>query len=161
MNARLVTIGVYITALVALVDQGSKWWLMNEVMRPPHPAAVPVTSFLNLTLTWNKGVTFGLFNHAYPWMSYVFIGAAVVILLLLLNWLVHTTSTIVGVGLSLVMGGALGNVIDRVNYGAVVDFLDFHAFGYHWYAFNIADSAIVCGVGLLLLENLVRGKKTS
>ena len=62
-------------------------------------------------------------------MSYVFIGAAVVILLLLLNWLVHTTSTIVGVGLSLVMGGALGNVIDRVNYGAVVDFLDFHAFG--------------------------------
>ena len=82
-------------------------------------------------------------------------------MLLLLNWLMHTTSPVAGTGLSLVMGGALGNVIDRVNYGAVIDFLDFYAFDHHWYTFNVADSAIVCGVGLLLLENLVRGKKTS
>ncbi|MDD5585965.1 MAG: signal peptidase II [Alphaproteobacteria bacterium] len=157
MNPRLVTIGVYIAALVAMLDQGSKWWVLNEVMKPPR--IVPVTPFLNLHLTLNKGITFGLFNRGHQLTPYIFTSAAVVIMLLLLNWLIHTTSRMVAVGLSLVMGGALGNVIDRVNYGGVVDFLDFHVFGYHWYAFNIADSAIVCGVGLLLLENLVSSRK--
>jgi signal peptidase II len=157
MNARLVTIGVYLATLVALLDQASKWWILNEVMKPRR--VVPVTSFLNLVLSFNKGITFGLFNRGHPMTPYIFTSAAIVIMLLLLNWLIHTTSRTVAVGLSLVMGGALGNVVDRVNYGAVVDFLDFHVFGYHWYAFNLADSAIVCGVGLLLLENLVRGAK--
>lgn len=156
MNARLVTFGIYLAAFVALADQGSKWWLINYVMTPPR--VVPVTPFLNFVLSLNKGITFGLFNHGQH-TPYVFIGAAVIILLLLLNWLIHATSMLIGTGLGLVMGGAIGNIIDRVNYGGVVDFLDFHAFGYHWYAFNIADSAIVGGVALLLLENLVRTVK--
>jgi len=154
MNARLVTIGMYLAALIALLDQGSKWWILNYVMNPPR--VIPVTPFLNLILHRNKGITFGLFNSGHPWLSYVFMGAAVLILLFLLDWLIKTSSVVAGVGISLVMGGALGNLIDRVNYGAVLDFLDFHAFGYHWYAFNIADASIVCGVGLLLLENLAR-----
>jgi len=156
MNARLVTISIYLAALVALVDQGTKWWIINEVMVPPR--VVPMTPFLNFALSLNKGITFGLFNHSNV-MPYVFIGITVVILLLLLRWLIQTDSRLVGTGLALVMGGAIGNAIDRANYGAVVDFLDFHVFGYHWYAFNIADSAIVCGVGMLLLENLVRSAK--
>lgn len=157
MSARLVTFGVYLAAFVALLDQGSKWWIVNEVMQPPR--LVPVTPFLNFTLHLNKGVTFGMFNHGHPYMPYVFVGVAVVILLLLLRWLIRTTSGPVAVALGLVMGGAIGNIVDRVNYGGVVDFLDFHAFGYHWYAFNVADAAIVCGVGILLLENLVRREK--
>jgi signal peptidase II len=156
MNARLVTFNIYLAALVALVDQGTKWWILNEVMNPPHVARV--TPYLNFVLSLNKGITFGLFNNGYH-LAYVFIGAAVVILLLLLYWLIHTTSVIAGIGLGLVMGGALGNIIDRIKYGAVIDFIDFHVFGYHWYAFNVADSAIVAGVGLLLLENLVRTEK--
>lgn len=157
MNARFVTFGMYLMALVALADQGTKWWILNQVMVPRR--VVFVTPFLNFVLQWNKGITFGLFNHDQPMMLYVFIGSAVVILILLLNWLVHTTSFMAASGVSLVMGGALGNLADRINHGAVVDFLDFHAFGYHWYAFNIADAAIVCGVGLLLLENLVNKPK--
>jgi signal peptidase II len=157
MNASLVTFGMYLMAFVALIDQGSKWWILHEVMIPPR--VVPVTAFLNLVMQWNKGVTFGLLNNGQSGMSYIFIGAAIIILVLLLNWLVHATSMVAGSGISLVMGGALGNLTDRVNHGAVLDFLDFHVFGYHWYAFNIADAAIVCGVGLLLLENLVSEAK--
>lgn len=157
MNARIVTFGFYLATFVALVDQGAKWWLLNYVMKPPH--VEHVTSFLNFVLTYNKGVTFGLLNSGHPYMPYVFVATSVIILLLLLNWLIHTDSMIVGTGLGLVMGGAIGNIIDRVNYGGVVDFIDFHIYGYHWYAFNIADSAIVTGVGLLLLENLVMTKK--
>jgi signal peptidase II len=156
MNARLVTISIYFAALIALADQASKWWLINEVMQPPR--TVPVTPFFNLVLSLNKGITFGFFNHGQV-LPYVFIGATVVILLLLLRWLIHTSSALAGAGLSLVMGGAIGNAVDRVNYGAVIDFLDFHLMGFHWFAFNLADSAIVCGVGLLLLESVVRHEK--
>ena len=157
MNTRYFSIGLYMAALVALMDQFSKKWLLNEVMVPPH--TVPVTSFFNLVLSWNKGVTFGLFNHNRPWMSYVFIAVAIVILSLLLRWLARATSLPLALGLGLVMGGAVGNIIDRLQYGAVIDFLDFYGNGYHWYTFNLADSAIVCGVGLLMIENMVRGGK--
>ncbi|NTU76503.1 MAG: signal peptidase II [Alphaproteobacteria bacterium] len=157
MRERYVNIGVYLATAVALIDQFSKWWLLHIAMNPPR--TIPVTSFFNLVLSWNRGVTFGLFNRDNAWMSYVFIGAAVIILLLLLAWLMRATSLKVALGLGLVMGGAVGNIVDRIRYSAVLDFLDFHAFGYHWYAFNAADSAIVCGVGLLLLDNLVSNTK--
>lgn len=152
MTNRYTTIGLYLAALVALVDQGTKWWIVHEVMAAGK-RTVPVTDFFNLVLSWNRGVTFGIMNREHPWMSYVFIAAAVVILFLLVHWLTRSSSLLLALGLGLVIGGAAGNVIDRLQYGAVVDFLDFHAYGHHWYAFNVADSAIVCGVGLLLLEN--------
>lgn len=157
MNARLVTVGIYIMVFIALVDQATKWWILNQVMVPPR--VVPVTSFFNLVLQWNKGITFGLLNSGHEWTRYLFIATAIAIMLLLISWLVKTHSILAGIGISMVMGGALGNLIDRMTHGAVLDFLDFHFRGFHWYAFNIADSAIVCGVGLLLLENLVREEK--
>lgn len=156
MNARLVTFCMYLAGLIAIADQGTKWWIINDVMQ--NKDVVRVNDFFNLVLTLNKGITFGLFGKI-PYMSYVFVVTAVAILLLLVNWLIKTSSTIVGVGLSLVIGGALGNIIDRVNLGGVIDFLDFHVGTYHWPAFNLADSAIVCGVGILLLEHLVRSPK--
>ena len=86
------------------------------------------------------------------------IGVAVIILFLLGRWLWRTSSTTVALALGGIMGGAVGNVIDRVRYGAVVDFLDFYYRNYHWYAFNVADAAIVTGVALLLIDGMVRGK---
>ena len=151
-----------IAALLALMilacDQLSKWWVLQESgVTMGHPLAV--TSFFNIVLVHNKGVTFGLLSRAeHPWMVYVLIAVAAIIVFLLGRWLVRTTSTPVATGLGAIMGGAIGNVIDRVRFGAVVDFLDFFYRDYHWPAFNIADAAIVTGVGLLLLDSLVRAK---
>ena len=151
------SIGVYLAALTTLVDQITKNWFLGSSV-DPHPF-VQVTSFLNLRLNWNTGVTFGLMNDFGPWMPYILTGVAVIILLLLLNWLRSARNLYSSMGLGLVIGGAMGNVIDRLRFGAVVDFIDFHFAGYHWYTFNIADSAIVLGVGLLLLENFSLSRK--
>ncbi len=127
------------------------------VMVPPR--IVEETSFLNLVLVWNRGVTFGFMNqinHAY--VPYILCALSAVVIFLLGRWLWRTSSTVVAVALGMILGGAGGNVIDRVHYGAGVDFLDFYYRDYHWYAFNFADAAIVTGVGLLLLDSLVRAR---
>jgi signal peptidase II len=151
------TQALYLGVAIALADQLSKWWLLEKIMQPPHVEAV--TPFLNLVLVHNKGVTFGLLNtidrHILP---YILTGVALVILFFLGRWLYRTHSTVVAVALGAVMGGAVGNIIDRVRYGAVVDFLDFYYRDYHWYAFNVADAAIVTGVGLLLLDSLIKAR---
>ena len=150
-------IALYLGALVVMCDQLSKWWLLNVAMQPPQ--VMPVTKFLNLVLVWNKGVTFGLLNKLdHRLMTYFLVVVAAIILFFLGRWLWKTSSTLVAVGLGMVMGGAIGNVLDRLRFGAVTDFLDFYYQDYHWYAFNIADAAICTGVGLLLLDSLVRGK---
>lgn len=155
---RYLNIGVYAALFVALFDQLTKWWVQTYVVVPPQ-AVVEVTYYFNLILKWNKGVTFGLLAHNAKWAPYAFTAVALIIVAFLLNWLMRAASVTVALGLGLVMGGAVGNIVDRLRYGAVVDFLDFHWQNHHWYTFNVADAAIVCGVGLLLLENLARGKK--
>lgn len=153
---RRVIIGFYAMAIVGLVDQFSKWLLLDR-MGDVH-RTIPVFSWLNLVLVWNKGVTFGMLNRGgQHYMPYVLIGVAAIILFLLGRWLWRTSSTAVSLALGGIMGGAIGNVIDRARYGAVVDFLDFHYANYHWYAFNVADAAIVLGVSLLLIDGLIRG----
>jgi len=151
------TMGVYLLVLIALLDQLTKWWVVGVVMHPPR--TIPEAPFLNLVLVWNKGVTFGLLNQFDPRLTkYVLIAVAALIVFLLGRWLWRTHSTLIALALGAIMGGAIGNVIDRLRYGAVADFLDFYYRDYHWYAFNIADAAIVTGVGLLLLDNLIRGR---
>lgn len=157
IGRRRFMIALYLGALVVMCDQLSKWWLVNIAMRPPH--VMEVTSFLNLVLVWNKGVTFGLLSRMdHHVMSYFLIAVAAIILFLLGRWLWRTSSSLVAIGLGAVMGGAIGNVLDRLRFGAVVDFIDFYYQNYHWFAFNVADAAIVTGVCLLLLDSLVRGK---
>lgn len=155
---RRMTIGFYMMALIGITDQITKWWLLNRMGDVEH--TLPVTSFLNFVLVWNKGVTFGMLGHltGKQYMPYILIGVAAIILILLGRWLYRTQSTMVALALGSIMGGAIGNVIDRVHYGAVVDFIDFYYRDYHWYAFNIADASIVTGVALLLLDGMVRGK---
>lgn len=150
-------VGLYVTALVALADQLSKWFVLRHMGDVEKTQAV--TSWFNLVLVWNKGVTFGLLNHTgHAAMLWILIGVAVAILLLLGRWLYRTESLLVAVALGGIMGGAVGNVADRLRHGAVVDFLDFHYQSWHWYAFNVGDAAIVAGVALLLLDGVVRGK---
>jgi lipoprotein signal peptidase len=155
---RRALMALYVMALVAVGDQLSKWWIVH-VRMIPTPRVLPVTPFLNFVLVWNKGVTFGLLNQVdRRFMPWVLVAAAVLVLFLLGRWLWRTSSAWVAVALGAIMGGAIGNIVDRARFGAVIDFLDFYYGDYHWYAFNIADAAIVTGVGLLLLDSLVRAK---
>lgn len=157
MSRNSVNIGVYLAALVALADQISKNMFVSAT-QDIQPFIV-INRYLNFRLSWNKGVTFGMFNDFGPWMPYVLVAVAVAILLLLLNWLRKSTRLMEALGLGFIIGGAVGNIIDRLRFGAVIDFIDVHYQDYHWYTFNLADSAIVLGVGLLLLENFLLSRK--
>lgn len=146
-------LGLVLAAVVIGLDQASKWYILTVVMQPPR--VIEVTSFFNLVLAWNPGVSFGLFSDADGPTPDILIGFAGAITLVLLVWLVRTGRRLTAVSLGLIIGGAIGNVIDRASYGAVVDFLDFHAYGWHWPAFNVADSGISIGVALILLDGLL------
>jgi len=153
MNKRF-NMAVYLIIIVVLVDQMFKWWILRAI-EPDHGQRV--NDFFNLVHVHNTGITFGLLNRFNPQVTFYFlVGTAVLILFFLGRWLWLTGSAGVALALALVMGGAIGNVIDRVRFGYVIDFLDFHWQDHHWYSFNIADSAIVTGVGLLLLDSLSR-----
>ena len=117
--------------------------------------AVEVTPFFNLVLVYNRGAAFSFLSDAGGWQRGLFIGIALSASVWI-GWLLrkHSDQTLFCLALSLILGGAIGNVTDRVLVGAVVDFLDFHAFGYHWPAFNVADTAISCGAVLLVWDAL-------
>lgn len=153
-------LGLAVAAVVIALDQATKWWILEAVMQP-GPRLVEVTSFFNLVLTWNHGVSFGMFAHEADYMPYVLSGVALVITAVLFGWLRQAERRIAAVSLGLVIGGAMGNVVDRLRFGAVADFLDVHAFGWHFWAFNVADSAITIGVFLLVIDGLFRGTETS
>ncbi len=144
----------YLVAALAIVvlDFLSKRWVESSLAAGE---VIPVTPFFNLVLTYNKGAAFSLFAQASGWQRPFFVAitvaAALVILYLLRR---HWRDTLFGLALSLILGGALGNLWDRVMLGHVVDFLDFHAAGWHWPAFNLADSAITVGATLVVLDSL-------
>jgi lipoprotein signal peptidase len=148
-------LGLGLALVLLAADQASKWWIL-EVVRLPELGRVYVLPFLNLTMVWNRGVTFGLLQGDAWWHPYLLAAIACLVVGLLLLWLARAENRLVSLALGLVLGGAVGNVIDRLRFGAVVDFIDLHAFGWHWYVFNVADSAIVIGVGLLLSDALLR-----
>lgn len=155
----MLRLGLLVALPVILVDQLTKWWILSALSDPPY--SVVVTGFFNLVLVWNRGVSFGMFNLTADWGPFLLSGLAIFISICLVIWLRRVESRLVATALGLVLGGALGNVIDRFVHGAVVDFLDFHAAGHHWPAFNVADSAITVGVALLLYDSLFEGRKAS
>jgi signal peptidase II len=113
-----------------------------------------VTSFFNIVLIYNRGMSFGLFNGGGGLNALLFSLVAAAIVAVLVYWLSRVESPLLAVAIGLIIGGAIGNVIDRIRFGAVVDFLDFHAGFWHWPAFNVADSAICVGVAVMLLDGL-------
>jgi len=114
-----------------------------------------VTSFFNVVLIYNRGMSFGLFNGGGGLNALLFSLVAAAIVTVLIYWLSRVESSLLAVAIGLIIGGAIGNVIDRIRFGAVVDFLDFHTGLWHWPAFNVADSAICVGVAVMLLDGLL------
>lgn len=151
--------GLILAALLLVADQVTKWWIL-EVVELPLRRNIPIWEWgpvgLDLTMVWNRGVTFGLLSGDGAWNHLILSLVALVVAGFLLRWLAKAETRLVGLALGTVIGGAIGNVIDRVRFGAVVDFVDVHAWGWHWYVFNIADAAIVCGVLVLVGDALIR-----
>lgn len=145
-----------LAALVVALDQASKVWVLTHF----YPGeARPLTDFFNLVLVFNRGAAFSFLADAGGWQHWFFIGLAVAVA----SWIVvmlrrHARERLLPAALTLILGGALGNVIDRLRLGAVVDFLDLHLAGYHWPAFNLADSAITLGVALMLIQQFRQPK---
>lgn len=150
-------LGLVLAVVVLVADQATKAVMMGLIGTEPGGGVAPA-SFLNIVVVWNRGMSFGLFNAAAaPW---AFVALALLISAGLLWWLWRADRAVTGLALGLIMGGALGNVVDRLRFGAVYDFLDFHLLGWHWPAFNLADSAITVGVGLLLLDSLFEPRES-
>ena len=146
--------GLTLAAAVVMIDQAIKWLVLDFFSARADP--VEVTSFFNLMLAWNRGVSFSLFHSEEAYAPFALSALAVAIAAGLAVWLRRIGHSWAATGIGLVIGGAIGNVIDRLRFGAVVDFLDFHWAEYHWPAFNIADSAITVGVIFLITDGLFR-----
>ena len=150
--------GLIVASVVIILDQATKWWVVTIFMDPPR--VVDVWPFFNVVMVWNRGVTFGFLGDTPFWGRWAFIGLSLAIVAILLLWLRRLESRWRIAAIGLIIGGALGNVIDRVHYGAVADFLDFHVAGYHWPAFNFADAAITLGVTIMFIDALFKPKET-
>ncbi len=169
--------------LVLSADQLSKWFvteiLLRVVLEKPEsqslsfiewffhaPERLPyieikIFSFFNLVMVWNQGISFGLFAQDSAMGPLILSALSGIISLIFLIWLFRTPSKLQALSIALVISGAIGNLIDRLRFGAVIDFLDVHFVGYHWPAFNVADSAVCIGVTLLIISSLFFEKKSS
>jgi signal peptidase II len=140
---------------VVVLDQLSKAAVQAYFTGLPAGERENVTWFFNIVLIHNRGMSFGLFNGSGGLNAWLFSLVAAAIVTVLIYWLSRVDSALLAVAIGLIIGGAIGNVIDRIRFGAVVDFLDFHVGSWHWPAFNVADSAICVGVAVMLLDSLL------
>jgi signal peptidase II len=147
-------IGVVTALFVLAVDQASKYWVLY-VLHLADVRQITLLPVLNLTMVWNRGVTFGLLNGLGTWSHFALAAVALAVVVAIGIWLRRAESSLVAVALGAIAGGAVGNVIDRLRFGAVVDFIHAHVGDWSWYVFNIADAAIVCGVAALVLDGLL------
>ncbi|MBI1216166.1 MAG: signal peptidase II [Alphaproteobacteria bacterium] len=180
---RFFFIGFFLIFCIILADQATKWMMLESVL--PEKAqsldfatwfftrhhieyfadkqeqfkTITVSPMLNYIMVWNHGVSFGLFDSTNPKTSLIFIAIALMVSMMLVTWMVFARRRMLVLGLAFVSGGAIANAIDRVRFGAVADFIDVHLQDKHWPAFNVADSFVVLGAGLLILDVLLsKGK---
>lgn len=153
-------LGVAAAVLVFAIDQASKLWLLYG-FDLANQGIVRLTPFLNFVLTWNYGISYGLFAQETDFGRFVLLALKTAAVVILWVWLARSESKLTAVALGLIIGGAFGNAIDRVLHGAVMDFVLFHittpSFRFTWYVFNLADVAIVAGVVGLLYESFLGG----
>jgi lipoprotein signal peptidase len=147
-------LGGIVAALVLACDQASKYWVLHGIDLP-DVGQIVLLPVLNLTMVWNHGVTFGLLNGFGAWGAWILTAAALLIVLALGIWLRHAETRRVAAALGAIGGGAIGNVLDRLRFGSVVDFIHAHVGNWSWYVFNVADAAIVCGVAVLVVDSLL------
>ncbi|MCR5877854.1 signal peptidase II [Phenylobacterium sp. J367] len=145
-----------LAALTIVLDQLSKYWIL-EIFQLPARGSVPVGGPLALTMVWNQGVSFGLLRADQDIMRWALVLFAVGVSVVLAIWARKAGRPLLAAALGLIMGGAVGNVIDRIRFGAVADFIDVSALHFPW-IFNVADAAINIGIALLLLD-MIRGEK--
>jgi signal peptidase II len=147
-----------IAVAVFVADQVSKSMVIRRI--PAHEVVPVIPGFFNLTNSKNSGAVFGMFSDSAVWWKTPLLVVISLALLTTVVWLVVRTQNLhwaTRIGISLVLGGALANLLDRIRAGEVEDFLDFYIRNYHWYTFNVADSAIVVGTGFIILQVLVGG----
>lgn len=150
-------IGIITAVLAAIADQISKGLIFSYLTH--SGPLVEIFPFFNLVTAWNTGVSFSMFNNLGSAGIYILSGFSLFVALMLLCWLKKEQSRYMQIALGLIIGGALGNVIDRLRFGAVFDFLDVHVGFHHWPAFNLADSFICIGAVLVLASGLFIKKK--
>jgi len=149
--------GFGLALLTLALDQATKLWALAALASPP--ARITVTGWWEMVLVWNYGVSFGLFGDG-ALSPFVLAGITAAIALAIAVWLARARTWATTLATGLILGGAVGNIIDRLAYGAVVDFVRWHAYGYSWPVFNLADAAITLGVGLVIAESLFGGGST-
>ena len=153
-SASGMTLWLGVAAIVVLLDQLSKVTLSQLIA---YGQSEQITSFFNLVMVYNKGAAFSFLADQLGWQRYLFAGISAAASLLII-WMLkrHASQRLFCWALALILGGAIGNLIDRIAYGHVIDFLDVHVYGWHWPAFNIADSAITIGAVLFILDEFRR-----
>ena len=156
MNNLRLPLYLLLAAGIVVFDQATKYWVLSNFHPYERLDLLPVFA---LTLVFNEGAAFSFLSDAGGWQRWLFISLSTIISIVLVAWLARLKATerMSGVALALVLGGAVGNLVDRVRYGYVVDFIDVHWEQWHWPAFNIADSAIVIGVFILLVVSFRSG----
>jgi signal peptidase II len=158
LYGKLTRFGIVVALVTAAADQAVKLWLLFGFDLGAR-GAVHLGPFIDLVLVWNTGISYGLFPQVGPLGQWALLGIKGVAVALLWVWLAHATSRLSALALGLIIGGAIGNAIDRAAYGAVADFVLFHidtsGWTFRWYVFNLADVGIVAGVIGLLYESLL------
>lgn len=145
-------LGLAAAAAVIILDQITKYWVLSFL---GVSAYIPFGDYFNLVRAWNTGVSFSMLNDYGNMGAWLLSGLAVVIVIMLFFWLRKENSRVIQIALGMIMGGAVGNVIDRIRFGAVFDFLDVHIGDHHWPAFNAADSFICIGAAIIIAEAVV------
>ncbi|MBZ0216736.1 MAG: signal peptidase II [Fimbriimonadaceae bacterium] len=152
--------GLGVALFTFLLDQASKQWLLH-IFKDAGVAKIQAASFLDFVLVWNQGVSYGLFPQQSELGRWLLVLFSCVVICFLLLWLMRSSSLLIAVSLGLIIGGATGNALDRVIFGAVIDFFSFHAYDFHWYVFNLADAAIVAGAAGLIYDSLFASHKSA
>ncbi len=153
-------LGLVLALVIFIADQASKFALVDLLVEKGN-AGIDVLPFFKLEMVWNQGNSFGMFSDSGEMRKYLLIGMALAITALMVGWMWRAQTRLLTTALAFVIGGAIGNVIDRFRWGAVADFFYFHHGEWFWPAFNIADSAIFIGVVLLCWESIVNPDKKS
>lgn len=149
--ARFLPLGLKVAALLLLSDQASKLWLIYGThLRLTYPW--PVLPFLDITVVWNRGISYGLFQQDSELGRWILTAIKLVAAIILFFWLKKAETRLEAIGIGLIIGGAIGNAIDRMLHKAVFDFVHFHVGSFSWYVFNVADAAIVIGVILMVVS---------
>lgn len=180
--------GMFIICTIVFLDQYTKWLVLETMLRTEGDTplfqdwfvtrqpleffidqresynSLEITGFLNFIMVWNTGISFGMFSEvsspeAGRTLSLVFISLSLMIALMLIVWLALARGRLLAWALAMIVGGAIANVIDRVRFGAVADFVDVHVAGFHWPAFNLADSCIAIGALFLVIDTLTTKEK--